>query len=394
MGFKAYYSTLAITLTSFLVSPLVHSQISTIEIQHENQRQSLQIPTVLINQVEYIDFPNLVELMGGASTVVSKRMRVDLKGTTAWVGLNQNRVNALSIFPLGHNIVANENGIYIALNDCAPFFRKAFRLEVSCSAPTLPSGNPIAENSSSEGPSEFQQAPPRDRPNQVPSQQPYPVIRTILIDPGHGGYEPGVEGIAGTTEKDIVLSISRKLETLLQSTYQLSVSRTRVQDTSLSPQQRNAISQNTQADLLVSIHAGGAFSEETQGIAIFYPQPDTVKQGNPSALAFRSADFSEESRNIASIISQSIIKETRAASRGIHPIPNALFHKSRRPSILIEVGCLTNRQEEALLGDELYQAKIAIGIANGIELLLQRAKEPLPITTLNNERIQSEITPL
>jgi hypothetical protein len=55
---------------------------------------------------------------------------------------------------------------------------------------------------------------------------------------------------------------------------------------------------------------------------------------------------------------------------------------------------LTNRQEEALLGDELYQAKIAIGIANGIELLLQRAKEPLPITTLNNESIQSEITPL
>ncbi|HIB01465.1 MAG TPA: hypothetical protein EYO31_06225 [Phycisphaerales bacterium] len=78
----------------------------------------------------------------------------------------------------------------------------------------------------------------------------------------------------------------------------------------------------------------------------------------------------------------------------MRPIPNALFHKSRRPSILIEVGCLTNRQEEALLGDELYQAKIAIGIANGIELLLQRAKEPLPITTLNNESIQSEITPL
>lgn len=394
MGFKAIYSIPALTLICLLVPPLALSQTSTIEVQHQDQVQSLQVPTLRFKDVDYVDFPKLVERMGGACTVLPKRMRIDLEGTTAWVGLNDNRVNALSIFSLSHKIISNEEGIYIALNDCDPFFRKAFRLTVSYTTPTRPDESSEGEGRPSEDLSGIAGTPSLNFPGQAASPRSYRVIRTVLLDPGHGGYEPGVEGATGIAEKDITLSISHKLETLLRNTNRLLIVHTREQDTSLSPQQRNAISQNTQADLLVSIHVGGAFSEETQGIAVFYPEPNAPGQGVPRGRTLRAVDYSEESMEIAAIIGQSLIRETRATFRGIHPIPNTLFNNSRRPSILIEVGCLTNQQEEALLSDELYQAKIAIGIANGIERLLDRANEVPPTPTFNNESIAAGVTPL
>lgn len=401
MGFKATYSALALTLLCLLVSRSALPQTSTIKVQHQNQIQSLQVPALSINGIDYVDFIMLIEQIGGTCTILPTRMRVDLEGTTAWVGLNRDRVNALSIFSLNHNIISNENGIYIALDDCAPFFRKAFRLTVSSSTPTPPAEQINGGINPLDALSEIGLTPPPDSTAQPASPESYSVIRTVLLDPGHGGYEPGVEGAKGITEKDIALSISNKLETLLRNTHQLSIIRTRKQDTNLSPKQRNIISQNTQADLLISIHAGGAFSEETQGIAVFYPAPDTAGRGVFGSLNFPTVDFSDASKEIAAIINQSIIEETHAVSRGIHPIPNALFNASRRPSILVEVGCLTNRQEEALLGDEQYQTKIALGIAKGIEYLLDRAKHNPPVVTLNpptvtlnNESFQPEVTPL
>lgn len=366
-----------------------------IEVQHPDQTQRLNLSTVLIEGVDYVEFPKLVELVGGAYRVLPKRMRVDLEGTTAWVGLNDNRVNALSIFSLSHTIVSNEDGIFIALSDCVPFFKKAFRLPLVYTTPTRVAGLPgIAERPVEPGGS-GEQMLPVDSPETSPmvlEAKPYTSIQTVLVDPGHGGYEPGVEGASGTAEKDIALVIAQKLEVLLRDMNQLLTVHTREQDVSLSTQQRSMISLNTQADLLISVHAGGAFSEETQGVAIFYPASRSEAQGATTGLTW--ADYSEESREIAVVIAQSIVEETGAAFRGVHSIPNALFRQSRRPSILIEVGCLTNPQEEALLADELYQAKIATGIANGIQQLSDRGHAISPTPTLNNESIESEAAPL
>jgi hypothetical protein len=69
----------------------------------------------------------------------------------------------------------------------------------------------------------------------------------------------------------------------------------------------------------------------------------------------------------------------------VYAIPNALFKQSGRPSILIEVGCLTNPEDEASLLDQSFQATIAVAISNGIEAFNARLTEPEPLPLLSNE---------
>ena len=379
-----------------LASSLSYSQNATIEVNRQGQVQAVTVSTVLINDVVYLELPGLIEQMGGAHSAMPRRMRIDLEGTTAWVGLNDNRVNALTIFSLSHNIVSAEEGIFIALNDCEAFFNKAFRLSLSHSAASQPTVMPDTLEPEMElAKIEDGATPPPIQPDvAVPTAPTQTAIRTILLDAGHGGYESGVESPGGVSEKDIVLSITQKLQAVLRDQYQLATIMTRESDGSLSTQQRNQISRATQADLLISIHAGGAFSEATSGFALFYSDPAPQQQSSLRGISLRPVDNSKVSYEIAEFIAQHLSTTTSAPSRGIHSIPNAMLSQSSRPSLLIEVGCLTNTLEEAKLRDEAYQMSIAEGIAKGVQQYLERGSQPKAVTTLTNSSIESEISPL
>lgn len=372
--------------------------------EYQDRLQSLDVPVVYVEGSEYVDFPLLVERLGGASKLLPTRMRIDLQGTTAWVGLNDNRVNALSIFSLSSDVLANDTGVFIALKDCVPFFDKAFRLTFSYSLPergtSVPSTiSPFEAQPGQGGPTA---RTPRGRAIRQPSgglnprvasnpgglmpdKQGEVVIRSILVDAGHGGYDSGVVSETGTAEKDIVLSIVRKIHVLLSDSETLSSAVTREQDVSFSVQQRATMSRNSNADAVISIHVGGAFASEMRGFAIFFPEPQRVERGSAGRLERKAADYSEASRELAERIEQSLLQGTSGTSRGVYAIPNALFKQSGRPSILIEVGCLTNPEDEASLLDQSFQATIAVAISNGIEAFNARLTEPEPLPLLSNE---------
>lgn len=178
--------------------------------------ETLQLPmSARANDITYVSLLDLINSLGGATTITPNRMRIDLNSTTAWVGLNDNRVNALSIFTLTHNIISDDSGVYIAVADCQSFFKKSFRLNLGVETKTNPntilSGRTQTESDPTQNLSE-------DTSPVTTAPAPNRAIRTIVINAGHGGFESGVEGPTGALEKDITLLVAKQLHELLAET--------------------------------------------------------------------------------------------------------------------------------------------------------------------------------
>ena len=103
-------------------------------------------------------------------------------------------------------------------------------------------------------------------------------IRTIVIDPGHGGTDAGAQGPAGTLEKDVTLSVAQRLRTLLERRLGVRVILTRTGDTLVALDRRAAIANNDRADLLISLHANSALRDVATGAEVYYLDIDEYGQ--------------------------------------------------------------------------------------------------------------------
>ncbi len=188
---------------------------------------------------------------------------------------------------------------------------------------------------------------------------------TIVIDPGHGGFDPGKVGVSQTLEKDINLAISQKLnDRLAASGY--TVYMTRTTDEALCQgnesskkladmKNRVAMIAKIKPDLVVSIHQN-SFSAGTRGAQVFYHTS------------------SEKGKRLAGILQQTI---REAVGDDNHRVEKAndsyyMLRKVSCPLVIVECGFLSNPEEEALLKEEKYQKKMAEGIAEGIENFLYK----------------------
>lgn len=182
-----------------------------------------------------------------------------------------------------------------------------------------------------------------------------PNDRLIVIDPGHGGYQPGATSITGKKEKDFNLVVSHKLNNRLNE-LGYNTLMTRKEDTALGLYERPAMANELNADIFVSIHAN-AFPNNPaiQGIEILY------------CPAYNSEIKEKDQHPLAQSVLDALLKSTGAKSRGIIKRPKlVVLRESRMPSILVEAGYLTNAAEEKLLFTDEYQNKIVDGIVNGI----------------------------
>ncbi|MFP6581890.1 MAG: N-acetylmuramoyl-L-alanine amidase [Candidatus Hydrogenedentota bacterium] len=347
--------------------------------------ETLQLPvSARANDIPYVSLLDLINNLGGATTITPNRMRIDLNSTTAWVGLNDNRVNALSIFTLGHNIISDDSGVYIAVADCQSFFKKSFRLNLGVETKTNPTPNPSRTTQSEFDPtrelfedtSSVTTAPARNR-----------AIRTIVINAGHGGFESGVEGPTGALEKDITLLIAQQVNDILAGTKDATIHLIRDSDTDVTIQQRSVMVQSARADLLISLHLGGSFSPETAGLAAFYPEQGSQRGSKGLSLRWRASDIATASRGAAEILLSTLETELGLPTRGIHPITNPLFKSISGPAVLIELGCLTNPDEETRLRDPDYQHKLATALATSIRQLITESGKPAPVQKFDNESI-------
>lgn len=170
---------------------------------------------------------------------------------------------------------------------------------------------------------------------------------TVVIDPGHGGKDPGAQSILGYWEKIVNLEISHKLAGYLRSAG-VHVVMTREGDSFLELEERAALANRIGADLFVSIHNNTISDQSHRGFIVF---------------TARSASWTSKktAQNIANALSHADVP-----SKGVRNADYRVLVQTRCPAVLIECGFMTNYEEARLLSESWYQDKLARAIANGI----------------------------
>jgi N-acetylmuramoyl-L-alanine amidase len=165
-------------------------------------------------------------------------------------------------------------------------------------------------------------------------------------------------------EKEITLLIAQQVKDLLTGVENLNVQLLRDRDFNYTTKQRAGMAQSSQADLVISLHLGGAFSNRTRGLAAFYPRSAPPQQRSRlSSIRSRQVGSTMASRLIAESLIAHLEEKTGMPSRGVHAIDNPLFMALSNPAVLIEIGCLTNAEDEAILTDVNHQLEISSAIA-------------------------------
>lgn len=235
---------------------------------------------------------------------------------------------------------------------------------------------------------------PRHKPTPaIPHKRPV-IIPTIIIDPGHGGVDGGASSATGILEKHVVLAMAKQLKKNLEATGRYKVLLTRTKDKHMRLYKRVAFARKAKGDLFISLHADSIDKANVRGASI-YTLSEKASDKQTARLAIREnradiiagVDLSVEDDDVADILIDLAMRDTMNqsnffANTVVDKMKNTrirILEKPHRsagfavlkapdiPSVLIELGFMSNRQEAELLADPSYRAKIAASLAMGID---------------------------
>lgn len=227
-----------------------------------------------------------------------------------------------------------------------------------------------------------------------------PTVGAIFVDPGHGGKDPGTIGrheIDGELfeihEKDIVLDIAHHLVGLLKRRYgDREIVMSRSDDTYLTLEQRTEAANSVpirdgEVILFVSVHANASLNSRASGFEVWYLSPEVPRDGlvtqasagvnDPQLLSLLNTIRDEELTIESILLAQSVLEglDSRVGAftgnRGIKKESWYVVREAKMPSILVEVGFVTNKEEALLLADGEYLNKLAHGIYNGVNNFIE-----------------------
>lgn len=215
-------------------------------------------------------------------------------------------------------------------------------------------------------------------------------VKAIVIDPGHGGKDPGAigefEGFK-LQEKDVNLAIAHRLADLLRIRYpDRTILLTRTDDTYPSLEDRVDMANNiklgeTEAVIYISIHSNASFNKNTRGFEVWYLNPNyrrtvvdekTAQEKGQDIAPIINTMLEEEFTTESVILAQKVYKRLgsmigdKSPARGIRAEEWFVVRNAKMPSILIEVGFVTNKEEAELLSQAPYLRRIADAIYNGV----------------------------
>jgi N-acetylmuramoyl-L-alanine amidase len=214
-------------------------------------------------------------------------------------------------------------------------------------------------------------------------------VKTIVVDAGHGGKDPGALGKGGLREKDVVLKVAKKVAAKLKKKG-YTVIMTRSRDVFIPLEERTAIANTKKADLFVSVHVNATVNRKARGLETYYLSlASTPEERQAAALenAVSSKQLGElqsilkdimknskikESRKFAGIMQSALVKGmqkrySKVKNRGVRKAPFFVLIGAQMPSILVEVGFLSNREEEKRLRSNNYLDALATEIVSGVD---------------------------
>lgn len=222
-------------------------------------------------------------------------------------------------------------------------------------------------------------------------------MRTIVIDPGHGGMEVGARGRFGALEKDVTLGIGLKLKAAIEKSLAFRVFMTRDRDVEASLENRSALANTHNADLFISIHANGSRRKNAQGSETFFMSlnatdeearrlaylennagtiEEQVDQGSLDDIKMilwdmAQSSYIKQSSRLAEIIQGELNSLLGTLNRGIKQAPFKVLTGVACPAVLVEVAFISNPEEEKKLVSDDFQQSVAEAILRGIAKYLQ-----------------------
>jgi len=213
-------------------------------------------------------------------------------------------------------------------------------------------------------------------------------LRAIVIDPGHGGDETGARGSQGIVEKNITLSVARRLKAALETRLGVRVLLTREGDQTVPLDQRASLANNNKADLFLSLHANASVRPSVSGAEVFFLS--LAEYGDEAQEAARAqsetlpvlgggnrdievvlwemaqARHIEQSAAFAKAIEASLRERVPMSPRSLQQAPFRVLVGANMPAVLVEIGFLTNPQQEQRLASDDYQNALVQALVDGI----------------------------
>jgi N-acetylmuramoyl-L-alanine amidase len=222
-------------------------------------------------------------------------------------------------------------------------------------------------------------------------------VKTVVIDAGHGGKDPGAIGVRGLKEKDVVLKISKKLKIELEKKLGVKAILTRNNDTFIPLEERTALANTRGADLFVSIHANASRKRRTSGVETYYlnlstdeesmrvaARENATSQKRMSDLQLILNDLLQttklnESSRLAAFVQKDVSSQlgklhSDTKNLGVKQAPFYVLIGAHMPSILVEVSFLSNPTEEKRLRNDKYLDGIVKGIMDGLKKYIDSMK--------------------
>ncbi len=223
-----------------------------------------------------------------------------------------------------------------------------------------------------------------------------PRLPLVILDPGHGGKDPGAIGVSGTYEKHVAFAAALELKRQLERSGRCRVELTRTRDAFIPLRDRVGFAQRRGAALFMSLHADALSDPRVRGASVYTlsdtasdPQTAALAQRENSADRFGGPSFRDVPPAIANILGSLVQQETRAGSArmarrlvgALQPEVGMLSHPARRagfmvlraadiPSVLVEMGFMSNPQDEAALRRSDHRLRVAVALQCAVDAFL------------------------
>jgi N-acetylmuramoyl-L-alanine amidase len=228
-------------------------------------------------------------------------------------------------------------------------------------------------------------------------------LETIVIDPGHGGRDTGAVGPAGTEEKALTLLIARSLARRLEESLRVRTVLTRNDDSEIPPDGRSALANQYKGDLFLSIHLNSSPSRASRGAETFFLSLEASDEEAEKTAEFENqaggggdplydlqlilwdlaqTRYMTASHNLASLVQDELNSALGLRNRGVKQAPFRVLVGAAMPAVLVELGFISNAEEELLLLDASYRAQLVEALVRAVTRYAATGETTVkPVTT-------------